>query len=59
MGEDRAKTVARMLQLQGVGSQQLRTVSYGEELPVDEAHNAAAWAKNRRVNVIYEVAIQN
>jgi len=59
LGEDRAKTVARMLQLQGVGSQQLRTVSYGEELPVDEAHNAAAWAKNRRVNVIYEVAIQN
>lgn len=59
LGEDRAKTVSRMLQLQGVGSTQLRTISYGEELPVDEAHNSDAWAKNRRVNVIYEAAIQN
>ncbi|MFK7995734.1 MAG: peptidoglycan-associated lipoprotein Pal [Granulosicoccus sp.] len=59
LGEERAKTISRMLQLQGVGTSQLRTVSYGEELPVDEAHNSDAWAKNRRVNVIYEVAIQN
>ncbi|MFK8081825.1 MAG: peptidoglycan-associated lipoprotein Pal [Granulosicoccus sp.] len=59
LGEERAKTISRMLQLQGVGTAQLRTVSYGEELPVDEAHNSDAWAKNRRVNVIYEVAVQN
>lgn len=60
LGEDRAKTVARMLQLQGVSAGQVRTVSYGEELPVDEAHNNEAWAKNRRVNVIYEQAqVQN
>lgn len=59
LGEARAKTIARMLQLQGVNAAQLRTVSYGEELPVDDAHNNDAWAKNRRVNVIYEVAVQN
>ncbi len=59
LGEARAKTIARMLQLQGVSSAQLRTVSYGEELPVDENHSEAAWAKNRRVNVIYEVEIPN
>ena len=59
LGEDRAKSVQRMLQLQGVSVGQLRAVSYGEELPVDEAHNSDAWAKNRRVNVIYEDAIQN
>ncbi|MFT6875547.1 MAG: peptidoglycan-associated lipoprotein [Granulosicoccus sp.] len=59
LGEARAKTIARMLQLQGVGEAQSRTVSYGEELPVDEAHNNDAWAKNRRVNVIYESEIQN
>ena len=59
LGEDRAKTVARMLQLQGVSSAQTRTVSYGEELPVDEGHNSDAWAKNRRVNIIYEVAVPN
>lgn len=59
LGEARAKTIARMLQLQGVSSAQTRTVSYGEELPVDDAHNNDAWAKNRRVNIIYEVALQN
>ena len=60
LGERRAKTVSRMLQLQGVSSAQLRTVSYGEELPVDEGHDPEAWSLNRRVNVIYErPAIQN
>ena len=59
LGEERANTVSRMLQLQGVNAVQMRTVSYGEELPVDEAHNSDAWAKNRRVNVIYEVSVQN
>ncbi len=54
LGERRAKTVSRMLQLQGVASAQLRTVSYGEELPVDEGHDPEAWSKNRRVNIIYE-----
>ena len=58
LGEARAKTIARMLQLQGVSSAQLRSVSYGEELPVDPAHNEAAWDKNRRVNIIYEVEVQ-
>lgn len=59
LGERRAETVARMLQLQGVAAGQSRTVSYGEELPVDEGHDPEAWAANRRVNIIYEAAIQN
>jgi len=58
LGEARAKTIARMLQLQGVSSAQLRSVSYGEELPVDPAHTEAAWDKNRRVNIIYEVEVE-
>ncbi len=59
LGENRAKAIARMLQLQGVSSAQTRSVSYGEELPVDEGHNNEAWAKNRRVNIIYEVEVPN
>lgn len=55
LGEDRSKAVSRMLQLQGVSSAQLRNVSYGEELPVDEDHSEAAWQKNRRVNIVYEI----
>ena len=59
LGERRAKTVSRMLQLQGVASAQARTVSYGEELPVDEGHDPQAWSANRRVNIIYEAAVPN
>jgi len=54
LGETRAKAVARMLQLQGVNTDQFRAVSYGEELPVDEGHNEAAWNANRRVQIVYE-----
>ena len=59
LGESRSKAIGRMLQLQGVSSAQTRSVSYGEELPVDEGHNNEAWAKNRRVNIIYEVEVPN
>jgi len=59
LGERRAKSIARMLQLQGVSSAQVRDVSYGEELPVDENHTPGAWAKNRRVQIIYETTVPN
>jgi len=59
LGERRAQSIARMLQLQGVSSAQVRNVSYGEELPVDENHTADAWAKNRRVQIIYENSVPN
>jgi len=55
LGEFRSKAVARMLQLQGVSSAQMRAISYGEELPEQEGQTPAAWEKNRRVNIVYEV----
>jgi len=59
LGENRAETIARMLRLQGVDASQVRTVSYGEELPAEEGNNNEAWAKNRRVNIIYETVVNN
>jgi len=59
LGEARAKSIGRLLELQGVGEQQMQAISYGEELPVDEGRNTEAWAKNRRVNIIYEADIPN
>ncbi len=53
LGERRAQAVRRMLKLQGVGDTQIATVSYGEERPAVEGHNEAAWAKNRRVVIVY------
>ena len=51
LGERRAQAVERYLQVQGVASSQLETISYGEENPVDPGTTEAAYARNRRVEV--------
>ena len=51
LGERRAQAVERYLQVQGVSSGQLETISYGEENPVDTGTNDAAYSRNRRVEV--------
>lgn len=53
LGERRAQSVRQILELQGVGSQQLSTVSYGEEKPAVDGHDESAWAQNRRVELVY------
>jgi peptidoglycan-associated lipoprotein len=53
LGERRAQAVKRALLLQGATEGQLTTVSYGEERPVAEGHDEAAWAQNRRVEIVY------
>lgn len=53
LGERRAQAVRRALMLQGVPESQLSTVSYGAERPAVEGDNEAAWAKNRRVELVY------
>lgn len=49
LGEKRANAVKRFLVTLGVDSVNLRTVSYGEERPVNNAANESAWSENRRV----------
>jgi peptidoglycan-associated lipoprotein len=53
LGERRAQAVRRALQLQGVGDAQAATVSYGEEHPAVAGQSEEAWAKNRRVEIVY------
>jgi peptidoglycan-associated lipoprotein len=53
LGERRAQSVRRALLLQGATETQLSTVSYGAERPAVAGHDEAAWAKNRRVEVVY------
>lgn len=50
LGERRAEAAKAYLVNLGVSASQLTTISYGEERPVDPAHNEEAWAKNRRVH---------
>jgi peptidoglycan-associated lipoprotein len=52
LGERRAQTVRKALMLQGVKEGQITTVSYGEERPVAEGSDEAAYAQNRRVELV-------
>jgi peptidoglycan-associated lipoprotein len=53
LGERRAQAVRRALMLQGVAESQVSTVSFGAERPAVEGEDEAAWAKNRRVEVVF------
>ncbi|MFI4868866.1 MAG: peptidoglycan-associated lipoprotein Pal [Steroidobacterales bacterium] len=53
LGERRAQSVRRALTLQGVTDTQITTVSYGEERPAVTGHTEEAWARNRRVDIVY------
>ena len=53
LGERRAQAVRRALMLQGAADVQLSTVSYGEERPAAAGTDEAAWAQNRRVEIVY------
>lgn len=52
LGERRAQAVQSALLAKGASPQQLNVLSYGEERPADLGHDDAAWAKNRRVQLI-------
>jgi peptidoglycan-associated lipoprotein len=53
LGERRAQAVRRALMLHGAPEAQLNTVSFGEERPAVEGEDEAAWAQNRRVELLY------
>ena len=53
LGERRAQAVRRVLLIQGAAANQIMTVSYGEERPQDFGSNESSWAKNRRVELVY------
>ena len=53
LGERRAKSVVRFLEAEGVGSHQLRDLSYGEERPSIAGYGEAVWSQNRRAELVY------
>jgi len=54
LGDNRARAVARILNLQGVDAGQFSTLSYGEEVPLDEGNSESSYRRNRRVELVYE-----
>jgi len=55
LGDRRAQSVRRILLFQGASSDQLETISYGEEQPAMLGHEESAWSQNRRVELVYQV----
>ncbi|MFK5985871.1 MAG: peptidoglycan-associated lipoprotein Pal [Pseudomonadota bacterium] len=53
LGEGRSKSVHEFFTAQGVDMTQLEVVSFGEERPVAQEHDEAAWQLNRRVEILY------
>jgi len=53
LGQRRADALARALRVYGAKDTQMETVSWGKEKPVAPGHDEAAWAQNRRADVVY------
>jgi len=47
LGDRRANSAKKFLVNLGIAESRIKTISYGEERPLDPGHNEAAWAKNR------------
>lgn len=54
LGENRALSVRKVMELyKGIGNR-IEVISYGEENPQSSSNNEADWQKNRRVEFIYQ-----
>jgi len=53
LGQKRADSIKKMLTLLGAREEQVESVSLGEEKPKNEGQNDAAWAENRRGDMLY------
>jgi peptidoglycan-associated lipoprotein len=52
LGERRAQEAKKYLVNLGMKASQIKTISYGEERPLDPGHDEDAWAKNRRAHFV-------
>jgi peptidoglycan-associated lipoprotein len=52
LGERRAQEAKKYLINLGTKASQIKTISYGEERPLDPGHNEEAWANNRRAHFV-------
>ncbi len=53
LGQKRAEAVKKFLMVQGAKEAQLEAISYGKEKPKATGHDEAAWAQNRRADIVY------
>jgi peptidoglycan-associated lipoprotein len=54
LGQKRAEAVRKSMAALGVSDSQMEAVSLGEEKPKATGNNEAAWAENRRADIVYQ-----
>jgi peptidoglycan-associated lipoprotein len=54
LGQRRADSVKERLKSLGVAGDRIETTSFGKEKPRNPGHNEAAWAENRRADIVYK-----
>ena len=53
LGNRRADSVRKMMNVLGVSDSQIETVSFGEEKPRAACHDESCWKENRRSDIVY------
>jgi peptidoglycan-associated lipoprotein len=53
LGQKRAVAVKTVLNVLGISDNRMETISYGKEKPRAPGHDQAAWAENRRTDIVY------
>jgi len=53
LGQKRAESVTKAMTLLGAADTQIEAVSFGKERPAVQGSDEAAWAKNRRAELVY------
>ncbi|MEP7156560.1 MAG: peptidoglycan-associated lipoprotein Pal [Betaproteobacteria bacterium] len=54
LGQRRSDAVRKATAALGVGNERIETISFGEDKPRANGHDEAAWAQNRRVEIVYD-----
>lgn len=54
LGQRRADSVRKAMQVLGATDGRMESVSFGEEKPAMQGHDESAWSKNRRVEIRYD-----
>jgi peptidoglycan-associated lipoprotein len=53
LGQRRADAVQKRMQILGIPSDRIETVSYGQEKPKSTGHDETSWSENRRSDIVY------
>ena len=54
LGQKRAEAVRAAMKVLGLKDEQIEAVSLGKEKPKNPGHDEAAWAENRRADILYK-----